>query len=139
MNEENFDTNKQQEPFDLEKCLRAYYGPPLPEQPLSASSWHNLHLRLGPQEDAGWRYRFGWHLPPGRSRAAVPTSTQDAFARIAYEARVPYRPSMLRCSLKPQGHEPAVRCSWLGRRKIRLMLPIHVATMMGQAELDTLL
>lgn len=139
MNEQNFGKSEQQEPFDLEKRLIAYYGPQLPEQPLLPSSWQHLRHRLGVQEDIGRRRRFRGRLPRKRSRAFVPTSIQDAFARVAYEARVPYRPSMLRCSLKPQGHEPAVRGSWLGRRKIRLLVPLNAVTTMGKAELDVLL
>jgi hypothetical protein len=41
--------------------------------------------------------------------------------------------------LKPQIHEPVVRSSCLGRRKIRLLLPLHAVTTMGRAELDVLL
>ena len=83
MKEQNFDESKQQEPLDLEERLRAYYGPQLREQPLSQSSWQNLRLRLGSQEDAGRRHHFSWRFPRKRSRAYVPTSIQDAFARIA--------------------------------------------------------
>jgi hypothetical protein len=139
MKEQNFDKSKQQEPVDLEKRLRAYYGPQLREQPLAQASWQKLRLRLGSQEEAGRRRRFSWYLPRKKSRAYVPTSIQDALARIAYEARIPAKPSMLRCSLKPQIHDPAVRGSWFGRYKILLKLPLNAVTMMGQAELDVLL
>jgi hypothetical protein len=139
MKEQNFGKSKQQEALDLEERLTAYYGPQLREQPLSQTSWQNLRLRLGSQEDAGRRDRFIWCLPRKRSRAYVPTSIQDTFARIAYEARVPSRPSMLRCSLKPHVREPAVRGSWVGRRKIRLILPLNAVAAMEQAELDVLL
>ena len=50
MKEKNFDKSKQQEPVDLEKRLRAYYGPQLREQPLAQASWQKLRLRLGSQE-----------------------------------------------------------------------------------------
>lgn len=139
MKEQDFGKSKQQEPFDLEKRLTAYYGPQLREQPLSAASWQHLRLRLDSREGAGRRHRFRWRLPRKRSRAYVPTSIQDAFARIAYEARIPFIPSMLRCSLRPQVDEPAVRSSWLGRRKIRLLLPLYAVNSLGQAELDVLL
>lgn len=139
MKEQNFDESKQQEPLDLDERLRAYYGPRLREQPLSQSSWQNLRLRLGSQEDAGRRHHFSWRFPRKRSRAYVPMSIQDAFARIANEARVPYRPSMLHCSLMPQVREPAVRTSWFGRRKIRLILPLNRVVTMEQTELDVLL
>jgi hypothetical protein len=139
MKEQNFDKSKQQEPVDLEKRLRAYYGPQLREQPLSQASWQQLRPRLGSQEKAERRRLRKWRLPRKKSRYYVPTSIQDAFARIANEARIPAQPSMLRCSLKPQVHEPAVRGSWFGRYKILLKLPLNAVTMMGQAELDVLL
>jgi hypothetical protein len=46
---------------------------------------------------------------------------------------------MLRCSQMPRRLEPAVRSSWLGRRTIRLLLPLHALMTMEQAELDVLL
>ncbi len=139
MNEQNFGKNKQQGSFDLEERLSAYYSPVLREQPLSLSSWQNVRLRLGSQEDAGGRDRFRWPPARKRSRADVPASLQDALARIAYEARMPYIPSMLRCRLTPQVHEPVVQSSWLGRRTIRLLMPVNAVTTMGQTELDVLL
>jgi hypothetical protein len=139
MKEQNFGKNKQQEPFDLEKRLTTYYGPQLREQPLSQASWQNLRHRLGSQEDTNRRHRFSLRFPRKRSQANVPTSIQETFTRIAYEARIPSRPSMLRFSLKPQIHEPIVRSSWFGRRKIRLILPLHAVATMGQTELDVLL
>ena len=139
MKEQNFGKNKQQEPFDLEKRLTTYYGPQLREQPLSQASWQNLRHRLGSQEDTNQRHRFSLRFPRKRSQANVPTSIQETFTRIAYEARIPSRPSMLRFSLKPQIHEPIVRSSWFGRRKIRLILPLKRVVTIEQAELDVLL
>jgi hypothetical protein len=100
MKEQNFGKSKQHEPFDLEKRLTTYYGPQLREQPLSQASWQKLHLQLGLQEDTEQRRRFSWRFPRKRSPAHVPTSIQDAFARIAYDAHVPSTPSMLHCSMK---------------------------------------
>jgi hypothetical protein len=139
MKEQNFGKSKQREPLDLEKRLTTYYGPQLRDQPLSQASWQNLRLRLGSQEDAERRHRLSWRILRKRSRAHVPTSIQDAFDRIAFEARVPSRPSMLRCSLKSQDHEPAVCASWFGRRKIRLVLSLNAVTTMEQTELEVLL
>jgi hypothetical protein len=139
MKEQNFNKNEQPGPFDLEQRLKAYYGPQLREQPLSQASWQHLRLRLGVQEGTRQRRHFHWRLPRRRSRAYVPTSIREAFARITYEARIPSPLSMLRCSLGPHIHEPAVHGSWLGKRKIRLLLPLNAATSMGQAELDVLL
>src|SRR6266480_5957339 len=139
MKEQNFGKSKQQEPLDLEKRLRTYYGPQLREQPLSQASWQNLRHRLSSQEDTERRHRFNWRFPRKRSQAHVPTSIQDAFARIANDAHLPSTPSMLHCSMKPQDHEPAVHTSWFGRRKIRLVLPLTAVTTMKQTELDVLL
>ena len=139
MKEQNFGKSKQQEPLDLEKRLTAYYGPQLREQPLSQASWQNLRHRLGSQEDTIRRHRFSWRFLRKRSQAHVPTSIQDAFARIAYDAHVPSSPSMLCCSLKSKGHEPAVRTSRLGKHKIRLVLPLTAITTMEKTELDVLL
>ena len=139
MNEQHSDKNEQREPFDLEQRLRAYYGPQLREQPLAQASWQHVRLQLGSQEGVRQRRRFHWRLPHRKSRAYVPASIQEAFARIIHEARVPFAPAMLRCSLKPRISEPAVRISWLGKRKIHLLLPLHAVTSPGQAELDVLL
>jgi hypothetical protein len=139
MKEQNFGKSKQQEPVDVEKRLKAYYGPQLQEQLLSQTSWQNLHLRLGSREDTGKSHRFKWRFPPKRSRAYVPTSIQDAFIRIAYEAHIPSRPSMLRFSLKQHLREPIVRGSWFGRRKVRLILPLNAVAILGQVELEVLL
>jgi len=139
MKEQNLNKSEQPEPFDLEQRLRAYYGPRLREQPLSQASWQHLRLQLGSQEGTRRRRRFHWHPLRRKSRAYVPASIQEAFARIAYEARIPATQSMLRCSQRPRRHEPAVRGSWPGRRKIRLLLPLHTLTTMEQAELDVLL
>jgi hypothetical protein len=139
MKEQNFDKNKQQEPFDLEKRLTTFYGPQLREQPLSKASWQNLHSRLGTQEDTIRRHCFSLRFPRKRSRAHVPTSIQDTFTRIAFEARIPTRSSMLRFSLNPHIREPIVRCSRFGKRKIQLILPINAIATIGQSELDVLL
>jgi hypothetical protein len=139
MKEQNFDKSQQQEPFDLEQRLTSFYGPPLRDQPLSSSSWQNLRLRLDSQADARRKLHFHWPLPQRRSRTDVPTFIQDAFSRISYEARVPYMPALLRYSSNLQIHEPIVRNSRLGRRKIRLLLPLNAVTAMRQAELDVLL
>lgn len=137
MNEHNVSQSQQSEPEDVEQRLRAYYGPQLPERPLPPASWQYVRHRLG--EQAGSRCRRGWHLPRKRSRAYVPMSLHEAFARIASEAGVPSTPTMLRCRLTPHVHEPAVRGSWLGRRTTRLTLPLDAVMTMGQDELDVLL
>jgi hypothetical protein len=139
MKEQNFGKSKQQEPFDLEKRLTSYYGPQLREQPLSQTSWQNLRHQLGSQEDTERRQLFNWRFCGKRSRAHVPISIQDAFARIATDAHIPFKLSMLHCSMKPHDHEPAVHTSWFGRRKIRLALPLNAVTTMVKSEMDVLI
>lgn len=46
---------------------------------------------------------------------------------------------MLSFSLNSHIREPMVRCSRLGRRKIRLILPLNAIATLGQSELDVLL
>lgn len=139
MKEQNSGKSEQQEPFDLENRLTAYYGPQLREQPLSQASWQHLRSRLGSQEGTRRRRCFHFRHLRRRSQTYVPASIQEAFARITYEAHVPPAPSMLHYSLKSHISEPAVRSSWLGKRKIRLLLPLNAATSMVQTELDVLL
>src|SRR5215472_11999982 len=98
MKEQEFDKSEQPGSFDLEQRLRAYYGPQLREQPLSQASWQHLRLQLGVQEGTRRRRRFHQHFSQRRSRAYVPTSIQEAFARIVYEARIPAAQPALRCS-----------------------------------------
>lgn len=139
MKEHDFDANEQTGSSGLEQRLRAYYGPQLREQPLSQASWQHVRLQLGTQESPRRRRRFHRLFMSRRSRAYVPTSLQQAFAHLAYEAGIPSTQVKLRCSLEPQRREPAVRVSWLRRRKIRLLLSLSTLNSMGQAELDALL
>jgi len=136
MKEHNFDPNEQTDSTDLEQRLRTYYGPQWREQPLSQASWQHLRLQLGAQEGLRRRRRL---FACRRTRSYVPTSIQQAFARIVSEARIPSTQVTLRCSLKPRRQEPVARVSWPGSRKIRLLLSLHTLTSMGQAELDVLL
>ncbi len=137
MNEHHVSQSEQSEPEDVEQRLMAYYGPKLPERTLPPASWQYVRHRLGTQ--AGTRCRSRLRLPRKRSRAYVPTSLHEAFARIASEASVLSTPEMLRCRLTPHVHKPAVRGSWLGRRTIWLTLPLDAVLTMGQDELDVLL
>lgn len=142
MKEQNVGNSRQREPVDVEQRLAAYYGPPLPEQPLSQASWQNLRLQLAAQDRTGHtahRRHFRLHLPRKRFQAGVPIFNQDAFTRISNLARVPTTPSMLRCSFKPRLREPVVHTSWFGKLSIRLLLPLNAAMMMEPAELDVLL
>ena len=145
MQEHDLNTNEQVGSFDLEQRLRAYYGPQLREQPLSQGTWQHLRTQLGAQEGARRRQRsqrpFGhFHklFANRRSQVYVPTSIQEAFARIVNEARVPATHASLRRH-EQRSDEPVVRLSWMGRRTIRMFHSLHTLNTMGQAELDVLL
>lgn len=148
MKEHNTGTGKPREPLDVEQRLAAYYGPPLPEQPLSQAAWQNLRLQLAAQEHTehtertertGRRRRMRLHLPRKRFHSGVPIFIQDAFTRVSNQARVSTTPSMLRCSLKPRLREPRVYASWFGKLDLRLLLPLNAVMTMESAELDVLL
>jgi len=136
MNEHHSSQKKQAEPGDVEQRLSAYYGSPLPEQPLSPAAWHAMRQRLGVQASARCRRGFRLRLPRKRSRAFVPTAIQEAFARIASEAGIPSTQVGLRYRLAPRSHAPVlVRGSWLGKRSVRLTLPLDAAASMEGDEL----
>ncbi len=147
MKEHNTGTGKQREPLDVEQRLAAYYGPPLPEQPLSQAAWQNLRLQLAAPDRTGRTGRTGrrrhmrmrLHLPRKRFHSGVPIFIQDAFTRVSNQARVSTTPSMLRCSLKPRLREPRVHVSWFGKLNLRLLLPVNAVMTMESAELDVLL
>lgn len=138
MNEQYSENHQPHESGDVEQRLRAYYGPPLPDQPLDATAWELLRQRLG--VPVGPRRRCGgrWHLPQ-RRRAAVPRELQLALARIAEAAGVSAPPSLLSRTFQPRGQEPRVRGWWLGRRRIHLCLPCDAGTTLGRSELEVLL
>ena len=151
MNEGNFFNKESRQDVDVDQCLSAYYGPPLRDQPLASSSWQALRTQLPLRRSFKWRLvnmfqrrsikqqlvnMFQRRAP---RRSTVPTFIQDAFAHIAYEARLPYTVAMLTCSLKFNAQLPRVQVSLLRRRPIRLILPLDVAHSMEPSELDVLL
>ena len=135
METRNSDGEDRGEKVDLEKRLTAYYGPALPEQPLSRASWDRLHSQLNVQRPLKRRF----HLSRKRSEPAVPAHIRETFARIAYQASVAYVPARLRCTFKSGVHMPGVRVSPLDRGNIKLVLPLAMRETMSQAELDVLL
>ncbi len=142
MKEHNIDTGKQREPVDVEQRLAAYFGPPLPEQPLSQAAWQNLRRQLAAQDRSVHtvlRRHFRLHLPRKHFRAGAPMFIEDAFTRVSNQARISTTPSMLRCSFKPRLREPRVHTSWFGKLNIQLLLPLNAAITMESAELDVLL
>jgi hypothetical protein len=138
MNEQHSENRQPLEGGDVEQRLRAYYGPPLPDQPLDPAAWQQLRQRLGAPVSSRRRYRGRWRLPP-RRRASVPRELQQALARIAEAAGMSAPPSILRCTFQPRGQEPRLRGWWLGGRAIRLRLPYDAGTTLGRTELEVLL
>jgi hypothetical protein len=139
MNEQPCENRQSHERGDVEQRLHAYYGPPLPDQPLDPAAWHQLRQRLVSPVSDRRRCRGRWRLPHQRRRASVPRELQQALARIAEAADVPAPPSLLRCTFQPRGQEPRLRGWWLGRRAIRLRLPFDAGTTLGRTELEVLL
>lgn len=135
MEARNSDEEDRGEKVDLERRLTAYYGPALPEQPLSQTSWERLRSQLR----GGHPLKRQFHLSKKRSQAAVPIHIQETFARIAYQASVVYIPARLHCTFKSKAHIPVVHISPLDRRNMKLVLPSMMRGTMSQAELDVLL
>lgn len=130
----------QREQTDLDKRLSAFYGPALREQPLPASSWLRLHSKLGSQPSSSRHWPVPRWLNHRRIRyGSTPAYISTAFARIAYEARLPWSPSLLHCTFKAKLRIPSVRVSLLARRHIRLTLPSNLAQTGESSELDVLL
>lgn len=138
MNEENSLARERRESVYLDERLSAYYGPPLPEQPLSSSTWQSVRNRLAPRRSLKYRFVSTFRRRYFR-HSTVPAFVQSAFSRIAYEARLPYTHAMLSCRLKLDAHVPAIRVSLLSRRPIKLMLPVQLTHSMEAVELDVLL
>mgnify|MGYP001464083798 CR=1 FL=1 len=126
---------------DLEKRLGAYYGPQLREQPLSQTSWLRLRNQLGSQRSGRrWRLRRPRLHQLRRFRSVfVPVSVQEAFGRIAFEARVQYPSSLLHCTVSPRVRMPSVRVFLSNRRAIRLTLPPNFEQLLERSELDVVL
>jgi len=64
---------------------------------------------------------------------------QDAFTRIASEAGLSAPLVVLRYRMKARAHSPVVHGSWLGKRTVRLTLPLAAVSTIEQDELDVLL
>src|SRR5947209_97268 len=123
----------------LDDRLQAYYGPALQEQPLPSSSWLHLRSQLSSQRSSRCHSRRRWHLHRYSGRRTTPAFIQDAFSRVAYDARLSFAPSILSCSFRSRIRVPLVRVYLLGKRKIRLILPSDAPQLIEQSELDVLL
>lgn len=132
--------NKPQQTLD--ERLSAYYGPALPEQPLQSSSWTKLSSQLVPQRRRRTfrmlRFRRLHHLLLRDSRIP-PSHIQAAYSRIAYEAGFPLFLAILSCSFDRRRRSPKIRVSLLGKRPIRLRLPLSIEESLAPSALDVLL
>ena len=138
MSEQDSIEKEEGEGQSLDDRLQAYYGPALQEQPLPSSSWLHLRSQLGSQRSSRCRFRQRWRLHRYRGRRTTPAFIRDAFSRVAYDARLSFAPSILSCSFRFRIRAPLVRVYLLGKRKIRLILPLDALQLMGQSEIDVL-
>lgn len=128
----------EQEHPEVDERLTAYYGPALREQPLPFSAWQKLHSRLKSQNSPRFRLRLHIRRRHFRQQKVVSHSIENAFTRIAFEARFPCTSSILAYAYKARLLQPQVRVMPLAKRKIRLKLPMHPAAL-DPAALDVLL
>lgn len=139
MYEWNSKESGQREKVDLESRLATYYGPDLHEQPLPQSSWLRLQANLGSQHSPK---RFNMRKIKSRRNAQsqrVPGYIQDAYFHIVHEARMRVQPPVLRCSLKARTNVPSVHNSFLGKRAMKLLLPLNAASSMESNLLHVLI
>src|SRR5260370_31563218 len=139
MNEENPAEKEQGKRTNLEERLTAFYGPSLPEQPLPPSSWQVLRSQLGARRSPRFRFMRRWHVRRARGGGRLPAFVQTAFARMMYEARLPFSASMVHCSIRQHTRVPQVHVSLLHRRHIRLQLPSPIEETIEPSMLDVLL
>lgn len=143
MQERNPVEREHGEQADLERRLKAFYGPELREQHLPESSWRGIQAHLEPRRSTKrqrlrqWRVRV--RRRTHRDRAPVPAYIQEAFLHLIHETRLPYPLPILRCSIKFRMQVPAVRISPLGRHNIKLILPPSAEWAVETAGLDVLL
>lgn len=124
----------------VEERLRAYYGPILPEQPLSSSSWLRLSSQLSSRRPVKrWLRRPRWHSMLRRTSRILPFSMQEALARVAFQAGMLHVTQKIQCTFSPRILVPYVHISLLSKRAIKLILPTPEERLPSQAELDVLL
>lgn len=140
-NEEKATNKERREDLNVDERLTAFYGPPLPEQPLPAESWMRLQSQLSQRSFPAKRLmrrllHRRYRRPFGH---ALPTLLEDTFEALVYDARLPYKQFPARIvsyALKSRRYTPAVRVSSIGRRKIKLKLPLQP---LEPAELEVVL
>lgn len=135
---------------DLDARLAAYYGPTMPEQPLSSEAWKTLSRQLGTQDrqrNHGGHRRHRWHGLRGlrrsvTQRTAMPSLLQESLERVMSEARWRERFPPLRCSIRSNVREPSLRVTTLflvGKPTLWVTLPIDAPITMQRVEIDVLL
>lgn len=127
------------ERVDLESRLAAYYGFDQHEQPLPQSSWLRLQANLGSQRASK---RFNLRKIMRRRNAQsqrVPGYIQAAYFHIVHETGMRERPPVLRCALKTRTSIPSVHNSFLGKRTMKLVLPLNAASSMESTSLHVLI
>jgi hypothetical protein len=126
----------------LDERLSAYYGSELPEQPLPPSSWSKLSVKLVPQHRPRTFRMFRFrrlHRFLMRDSHIPPSHIQAVYSRIAYEAGFPFVLANLSCTLDRRRRAPNIRVSLLGKRPIRLRLPLNEPESLAPSALDVLL
>ncbi len=139
MHERDYEAGRYREKGDLESRLAAYYGPDLHEQPLPESEWLRVRTKLGSKRSIQSKRLRRMIRHRYRASNRVPAYIQDAFFRIVHEAHMQGNTPALRCSFKPAVRLPEVHTSYLGRRKIRLVLPPPAIEPIERTLLDVLL
>ena len=129
---------------DVDARLRTYYGPSLPEQPLSSEEWNTLHRQLRPRYRTYLKGRR-WHGLHGLRRnrtSRIPSFVQDSLERVMHEARWHQHVPTLYCLVKAKVAEPSLRITSTllpGRAALRVVLPIDAPITMQNVEMDVLL
>jgi hypothetical protein len=112
-------------PQDLERRLRAYYGPALPPHPLSEAAWLSLYDQLGSAHRATPSRLRMRATRPGRVRRDQATSASFDEAFAALLTQIDYRQTRPHLHYRQSARRalPQVRISLIGRGQLRLLLP----------------
>lgn len=130
---------------DLDARMRAYYGPAMPEQPLSSQAWDTLSQQLRPHRRThlyrGRRWH-GLHRLRRNTTYRTPSFVQDSLERVMHEARWHQHVPTLHCSVKAKVSEPSLRIASTllpGRPTLRVTLPLDAPIRMQNIEMDVLI
>jgi len=140
------DRQEQERQHDLDARLTAYYGPILPEQPLSSKAWITLRQQLR-QQQSGRIERHRWHGVRGLCRtmtrkATLPSFVQESLGRVMHEARWSQHSPPIYCTVQSKVRDPSLHMNSIllvGRPTMRVILPIDAPITMQNIEIDVLL